>query len=336
MIPRIQVVEVLRNDPLLHTPIAGVTDAGVMAACWGSGQSIYARGLRSDGTSCVFKGALRHSNISVERVLLDPRDERFARTTDGCEVLGYEDPSFDKKTGLVYCTQAFRSNTRPGWTDTNLVAYNQEADQLGMQCLYVVGTPNQANSLHELRDPYQDINLVKEANRLRPEADDDRFLVELGAGNQLLGRASRIALARIDNTGLTSQQPYLDPQPGTWLSRHTSTVAGLKRLRDDWELLVFNGSHEVTVPGHSPVNVWNVGLGLCREDCSYAPLLWIDSKPLITPPLGVEPGPHGQQIAFGSDARVWEENDGFHLEVLYHAQDRECCKWHGIFEVVTG
>ncbi len=128
--------------------------------------------------------------------------------------------------------------------------------------------------------------------------------MELGAA---IGerRQSRLAICRAQKDPAVIR-PFLEPVAGTWFDNHVSTVAHDFRLRGGLALLVFNGAKLVESAGKW-TNRWAVGLGLLNGDNH---LFWWTGEPIITPPEGIEPGPGGQLIAFGSDARLTQQASG--------------------------
>ncbi len=310
-------------------PIPGVNDGQTMALNWlGLGREVLGRGVRKDGTSCIFQGKLTNDQLAVEPdPILSP--EKRSATKRGERIYGYEDPSRvlgyqNFVTGTMepgfFCTEAYYA---PADTEgRQRIHTNLLYSDMGGNCQAVAGPYNIAYLLGGPVSPYGPVDMVKEPCFLN--TSHGRFLLmEMGAelGGQ---RQSRIVIGTPSHESLGSVRPYFEPEAGTEWDAHTSTVGdSMVFPGTDLSLLLLNGAKRIVVDGHE-TNRWAIFAAIVN----YAGnIVWRTSRPIITPPEGIEPGPGGQLIAFGSDNRVAEAHDRrLTVEILYHAMDRYPCR----------
>ncbi len=294
-------------------PTPGVNDNGTMALVRGRDNTVFGRGLLTGGPSCIFAGELHDVSLTKMRSILSPTDR--SQTEAGQFVYGYEDPTFvpdewnpfANEDGIL-CTEAYWAEGTSGPIHTNLLYLSLDENN-DVADTKTVFTPEQAMS-GELGKFFTQLDMVKEAALVGKTNCD--ILFEVGADGH-----ARIVECYIDSRlQVTDCYPFLFPIQGTWFSEHVSTVCPEFSLVLGTNLLLFNGRSN---------NCWGVGWALCGEGVkpfAFSP------GPFILPPPGVAPGPHGQQIAFGSDGRVLTHENGGRptmIEVLYHAQDRYPC-----------
>lgn len=318
-------------------------DAGTIALVWATSpkdpRKVYGRGIRKGGTSCVFQGQLElgilgSGELSVGPAILSP--EMYPVAPNGKNVFGYEDPSvilYGPWRGQIFCTQAYHVRGRDSRLATNLIRFDGGR-------IYPVADPKTVLTYRcETLAPRWRPDMVKELNMVptpahrEREAFYQRVLVEVGAKTPLDtdgdGHSRIMTGELVADATLKRVTPFFEPTPGTWYDNHVSTASHALPLGHGLSLLVFNGAKKVWLDDERRyyVNHWAVGLMVLN---AYGGIVWVSPEPIILPPEGVEPGPNGQLIAFGSDARIVDCGKGaFTLSVLYHAMDRYPCYWHG-------
>lgn len=341
----LQEIRVTQNDAItLPKPIRGVSEGGVMALARTPNleeynfDAVIGRGIiRPDSQSCLFVGRLQENALSIERILLHPLYPidvaQYRPLTDHGEVVwGYEDPTpidpennrFEPGKWGCLITEAYHSHRHNGWLDCNTLYYGLETGKI-----VTALTPDRVLG-NGLEAYFDDLNMVKEFQFIR-DYELASTIFEVGARKTgAKDRKSRICMASpaAGRMLFGSVKPFLDPDmpnaPG-WMKEHTSPAGNPIHINPLVEeeyayLTVFNARSE---------NCWRITW--CVHDSEGNVSRW--GEPFISPPPGTDPGPKGQQIAFGSDVNVLDREGPVgpygrptRIEVLYHAQDRYPCR----------
>lgn len=304
----------LSNEPIIvATTRPDVNSRGTLALRWGmiNPYQVFGRGIRGTGESVIFSGSLTPDNrLTIEDIVLSR--EQFPFATRTVAAASYEDPTvYDTDTETVLCASQTYRKAHGTRLLCNIVQY-----QFNSGVLRTLLTPENAweAGLHRHYATHKNpIDLVKEFEIL----SDERIICEVGDGKQsYIVSGAAYPSSFVLQPEIRDIAPFLSPKPGTWYEEHTSTVS--EPLFLDHYKMYF-----LPINGRSR-NTWSVGYALLDEGHN---LVEVSKHPFIQPPAGLTPGPHGQRIAFGSDALYLSETG--EIAILYHAMDRYPYLWTG-------